>query len=458
MRKEIERINSNQFVLSCFFSLIQQMIVASSTVWIVLLSNAVTSGKIFHVFLYLSFFILSLTLVYIPSTIMKIFVTKAQFAAYEKYIMRFQKNLYGFASLKNDEVFRRERQGYFNNESYLAISSTVFFLTDWLSLFLNISFNIIALSLVINKTFVFSYILTVPIILFVLKKSSGKIIDSNKRSQKERAGMFQTISSFWDTVLIGNRYNKRILIDRFNSDFNKSVKESTKAVFYEELTVSLTMVLSLLPVIGNLSYLIITGLDKMAIIISVIATLPRQIQLLQYLSDLVSGFTRWKGIKTKLDAIFEALEYPSDNSKGTIDWSGIYLETKNERIVLSSIEHLKEYTGMYSTGRYTLRGTNGSGKTTILATIKEIEKENAFFLPAQSSLVFSSIENKNLSTGEKMISLLDEIDRMVSENLLLLDEWDANLDRKNIMKISGKIDALAEKKCIIEVRHRTSGD
>jgi sulfatase maturation enzyme AslB (radical SAM superfamily) len=32
--------------------------------------------------------------------------------------------------------------------------------------------------------------------------------------------------------------------------------------------------------------------------------------------------------------------------------------------------------------------------------------------------------------------------------------WDANLDQKNIQKISEKIDELANVKCIIEVRHR----
>ena len=39
--------------------------------------------------------------------------------------------------------------------------------------------------------------------------------------------------------------------------------------------------------------------------------------------------------------------------------------------------------------------------------------------------------------------------------MLLLDEWDANLDPSAMDELSGMIDRLSEGLCIVEVRHRT---
>jgi energy-coupling factor transporter ATP-binding protein EcfA2 len=37
---------------------------------------------------------------------------------------------------------------------------------------------------------------------------------------------------------------------------------------------------------------------------------------------------------------------------------------------------------------------------------------------------------------------------------LLLDEWDANLDQENILKINDLLNRISKDKVIIEVRHR----
>lgn len=80
--------------------------------------------------------------------------------------------------------------------------------------------------------------------------------------------------------------------------------------------------------------------------------------------------------------------------------------------------------------------------------------DNSFLLPSHSDLIFLSSYGKSLSTGEKMILILDEIKNDVETNLLLLDEWDANLDHSNIENISQKINVIAKNICVIEVRHR----
>ena len=68
-------------------------------------------------------------------------------------------------------------------------------------------------------------------------------------------------------------------------------------------------------------------------------------------------------------------------------------------------------------------------------------------------LNFSSETNK-YSTGESLRKRLLEILDKVDVDVLLLDEWDANLDSENSEILSNLIDELSLKKCVIEVRHR----
>jgi ABC-type transport system involved in cytochrome bd biosynthesis fused ATPase/permease subunit len=49
---------------------------------------------------------------------------------------------------------------------------------------------------------------------------------------------------------------------------------------------------------------------------------------------------------------------------------------------------------------------------------------------------------------------LVEILAKVNADVLLLDEWDANLDSENRETLSALLDEISQKKCVIEVRHR----
>ena len=104
-------------------------------------------------------------------------------------------------------------------------------------------------------------------------------------------------------------------------------------------------------------------------------------------------------------------------------------------------------------GRLTMRGENGAGKSTALMLVKNSLANRAFFLPTQNQLSFTSETNK-YSTGKSLRNRLMEILEKVDVDVLLLDEWDANLDKENQERLSALIEELASKKCVIEVRHR----
>jgi ABC-type bacteriocin/lantibiotic exporter with double-glycine peptidase domain len=117
---------------------------------------------------------------------------------------------------------------------------------------------------------------------------------------------------------------------------------------------------------------------------------------------------------------------------------------------LSLLEPLPKF------GRYTLRGPNGSGKTSLLLSLKEIYGDGAFYLPAQWELETGQ-DVSGISTGQRAVNSLLELLTPNERNgllpILLLDEWDANLDEENQLMIDQRISEIAKTHLVIESRH-----
>ncbi len=81
--------------------------------------------------------------------------------------------------------------------------------------------------------------------------------------------------------------------------------------------------------------------------------------------------------------------------------------------------------------------------------------ESAYYLPAHHELVFEKTSEKNLSTGQELREFLKEISVKAADKIeiLMLDEWDANLDLQSRQVFSELIGKLSESLLIVEVRH-----
>ena len=103
-------------------------------------------------------------------------------------------------------------------------------------------------------------------------------------------------------------------------------------------------------------------------------------------------------------------------------------------------------------------GDNASGKSSLLAQLKEKLKDKAYLLSSDSNLYFNfDKENLQASTGQRIISVFDEIifsEEFDNIEALLLDEINANLDKKNSKIIREKILEISKNKCVIEVVHK----
>jgi ABC-type molybdenum transport system ATPase subunit/photorepair protein PhrA len=110
-----------------------------------------------------------------------------------------------------------------------------------------------------------------------------------------------------------------------------------------------------------------------------------------------------------------------------------------ERLVLN---------GGISSGRFCITGPNGAGKSSMLKTFKSQSHDSTLLLPD----VNLGVAQENRSTGESrvhqvMLALESE------SSIVMLDEWDANLDSRNRKTLNSVIDEFAKIKLIIEVKH-----
>ncbi len=190
-------------------------------------------------------------------------------------------------------------------------------------------------------------------------------------------------------------------------------------------------------------------------IIALAIVLPRLTETLLDVSNLVSNIGDYLGLKGRTAWLKGALANEPVDLQAHVDESRIRLLRKVDHdwveVDLASATDLVRHAG--SIGRYALLGPNGSGKTSFLLRLKTLNMGSVFYLPALSRL-FPEFGHER-STGESKSKELFEAMKIAErENrVLLLDEWDANLDRSNRALISALLDKLAQTHVVIEVTH-----
>ena len=202
---------------------------------------------------------------------------------------------------------------------------------------------------------------------------------------------------------------------------------------------------------------VLVQLQKMTVMemIALAIILPRLTEALLDISNLVGNAADYLALKGRAQWLNQALAESRSDLDKRLDvsqirimkkqgagWHAVPADTVNEALA-----------AMGERGHYAVSGANGSGKTSLMLLFKLRAREAALYLPAQSFL-FPSIRS-GLSTGQRKLRDLRRCFALKERTeVLLLDEWDANLDPANRQVISSLIDDLARTHTVIEVSHR----
>lgn len=448
--------------VACFaFLLISQLIMASSTLWLTFLSIDIGEGRNF--ILYLVLYLISLVIPYLPESFAVIAGNKWKIQSFTLFIQKFISTRKNDPITWNDQLLKDGTLTILNGEGQATINAMVDHVYNCMYYFLNVAFNIIAITVLIESKFAIAYFMSILLVFGLMKYHAKKQQVLVQKAQGARVQLGQSLLSVWDNVLLGNKYSFNLWSKQTADRLARANRlNHSSMVFNQWLCISLSLLIFLPSVVVSI-YAIIENHQEPIALTALMLTLPRLFLVLNYTQMMISYTSQWNVHKAKLKMVHHILTppevQPGEALLRRITWSKLSFtpplpvplkyELSNKNL-LEPIEIAIDK--IYPAGRYSLKGANGSGKSTLLMCIKNQIKEHGFYLPTRHNLAFLS-NGAQASTGELLKRQLTEIQKNVDVKVILLDEWDANLDKDNAAALSLLIDELAKDRCIIEVRH-----
>lgn len=463
VRRQVLSLLTNRWAIGSFAILtFQQLLEASSTLWLVMLMKKITSQEpFFHI---LALYLSSLVLPYIPWCLAFVLRITWKQEAQRSFIQAFvTSNRNNIAEWSNKNL-KEEKLSILTAEAPSAINALIDWIFDLYSYVMSVIFNIIALSIVVEPLFAVAYGVSVSAVIIVMKIKKRVQRQLTKKAIVARVDLTQQLLASWDNVLLGNQYNFNIWQERTGQKLNRCLRKNVELERFDQVMAIFVALMTVIPSLLVVVYFMYVNQHNTVLLSSFIVTMPILFMILSYTYQTLSLAFRWGMHKSKLVALFRAIQPTKEaflRLETKVKWDKIRIieETKapDEHVSLAGPRDLFVPSDLIQKtelpGRLTLRGENGAGKSTLLMLMKNSLQEKAFFLPTHSELSFTS-DQHNSSTGEALKFKLLEICKKVEAEVLLLDEWDANLDQENRESLSLLIDEIAQKKCVVEVRHR----
>lgn len=425
-------IKSPQFLHLVIVTLIQQAMVAGSTYFLIKLTTSQTNS---HDFLFQLFgFLACLTLVYLPVSLQKYFQDKWVLALQKKYLSSFRENYQGRIDLLGSSSTESEKFGFMQREAFHVIDQLTFYCSDLLTTSLNVILNIIVIGTALESLFFGAYATSFVIYGVFATLFANSLAKWSTENQNVRVAHSSILNKSWNTLLIGNRMNSDDLYKVENGCFSKMQMTLLANRRRTEVVQLVTTLMTMVPVIGLLVYLMIQGLQNPILLLPLVATLHRQVQIVQHIEVIGTLGLQYHGMKSLVSGFATSLVAP--------DKADLKQRMKQELIQINT-----------TNGRTLITGPNGAGKSTWLKLKKEELGEKAIYVPAKMDVFFKDISDE-MSTGQRAMAILNHVDEAKYENLVfLLDEWDANLDVENRALLHAVVDRIAQNNLVYEVRH-----
>ncbi|MGB2785884.1 hypothetical protein [Psychrobacter sp.] len=433
--------------MALLFLLIQQIIVASSTYFIARLAQSLTEDTIS--ILYMVLFALSLVAVYVPAYFCVTNTERAKYDAHKLYNDSFHTVFLGKTYLLSSDDLQSTATTTLAQESNYTLETVIDSIFDISALVLNVLFNVLVIAWFLDGTLLLGYAVGIIFASTFVHFRRHTLKTAAKTDQQSRLNLTAKLFDSWDNVVIFNKHNYTLYNNIVQKSFATAKNNSVKSTSIQHINSSLGMIILMLPVLAVTAFIFNKNWQDAATMAVLIATLPRQIQLLQMCYALIGYHTSIGVIKTMLDGILEVLK-PT-----TVDLD-TYIQANQIRVKQTG--RIFDSAQLPKQGRVTLVGNNGVGKSCVLLKLKDHYQEQAYYLPAKHNLYFNYKTDKvhRGSTGQQLIKQIQEIQEIREDDqstIVMLDEWDAHLDRENTQIIDQYLDELAQTRLVVDVRH-----
>jgi ABC-type multidrug transport system fused ATPase/permease subunit len=413
---------------------------------------------------------------YASGAVSWIFAEQAGYGAFGRYVLRFARLNRHETRLLHDKVTREQVEPFLTGEAFYIFFHLMYELEGDLKLLLGLLFNSIVLGLEIDAGLPAAYAV-VFVVLFTIQMLLRKpIANAYLVNQEMTNRMAAQGYTAWDNVFVGNRYNLRLWLAGFKSRVRDGLRAQIRAVIAREGLSAAGGIIALTVVFGVMILIAARSAGDVGLLIAMAATLPRQIEMTNEVHQLASGWNELVAIWTRLAGATKAIRpIPDPAHDERIQFDRLVLRDGESAVDTASVEEAWRLVLAKPTGRINVRGANGSGKSTLLAALKAIIRTRAYYWPTTDRLAYHFVESvpteqpeepqtkpgrrkkRGFSSGERQLKSLQEIVNCTNAPIYLLDEWDANLDKKNRAAAEQLVDQLAARARVVEISHRDRG-
>jgi hypothetical protein len=483
--KKISRLELASFLLSpSLFVMIVLMVVeamlAAATTWFVI--NAGQKVAVGHFLVSDLIWILTAqSAAYVVGVISWVFAERAGYRGFGKFVLRFARENRGKVKLFNDKPAREQVEPFLTGETFQVFFNVMYELEFALKLFLGLVFNAIVLGAEIDVSLPFAYVGAFAVLLLMQWALQKPIANAYLENQRRNNRVTAQGYTAWDNVFSGNRYNLRLWLAEFKNRLREGLTAQIRAIVAREGMSAMSGIVSLAIVFTTVTVVAVNNFGHTELLVGLATTLPRQIEMTYELHLLASGWNDFIAIWTRFGGVANnMLPQPDPDFDKRIKFDRLVLREGDNANVVSSVGDALRIALVRPTGRVNVRGGNGSGKSSLLASLKTELGKRAYYWPTTDRLAFKFIggvvpvdvesddededdvvvvadslsKKLGFSSGELQLKSLEEIVNSTDAEVYLLDEWDANLDAANKAKADALVEALAARARVVEISHR----
>jgi hypothetical protein len=416
---------------------------------------------------------------YVVGVISWIFAERAGYRGFGKFMLRFARENRGKVKLLNEKPAREQVEPFLTGETFQCFFNVMYELEYVLKLFLGLVFNSLVLGVEIDAVLPVAYVAafgTLLLMQWLLQKPVARAYLDNQRMNNRITAQGYTA---WDNVFSGNSYNLRLWLAGFKSRLRDGLTAQIRAIVAREGISAMSGIVSLAIVFVTITVIAVQKSGDHVMLIALATTLPRQIEMTYELNLLANGWNDFVAVWVRFGGVAaNMLPQPDEAFDDRIKFDRLVLREGDDSNVVSSLGDALQIALAHPTGRVNVRGGNGAGKSSLLASLKTEMKKRAYYWPTSDRLAFKfaggavpvdvedddegepivvaeSMDKKlGFSSGERQLKSLEEIVNSTHAQVYLFDEWDANLDAANKAKADALVDELAARARVVEISHR----
>lgn len=241
-------------------------------------------------------------------------------------------------------------------ESYLG--AIIFVGLDLFSYATSIVLNVLILGISLDKAFIPAFLASGILSYLCYDKLKSKVEAAFYQDQQTRTSVFSYLLNSWDNVLLKNPKINTHFEEQLNNRVQAAKQTSAKASLYYEGMVSGLSLISALPVAAVIIYLAVKNQQTPAILIALLATIPRQLAMLTTFKSIFQAATSFLAFEAKFKSFDRNTQIEDVDLRTRIQPREIKLASKH----YDSLDELKTAVEESLRGRMEVRGPNGAGK------------------------------------------------------------------------------------------------